>query len=78
MMRRTHLGDKNFIQAVRVSKLYAMNISFLARVTVGLCKVCQKVNAYAAKSNQDKRPRGEQPGVYWAVNFTEVRPRKYG
>jgi hypothetical protein len=25
-----------------------------------------------------KRPRGEQPGVYWEVNFTEVKPGKYG
>lgn len=42
------------------------------------CKVCQQVNAYAAKSKQGKRPRGEQPGVYWEVDFTEVNPGKYG
>ena len=42
------------------------------------CKVHQQVNAYAAKSKQGKRPRGEQPGVYWEVDFTEVKPGKYG
>ena len=36
------------------------------------------MNAYAAKSKQGKRPRGEQPGVYWEVDFTEVKPGKYG
>ena len=42
------------------------------------CKVCQQLNAYAAKSKQGERPRGEQPGVYWEVDFTEVKPGKYG
>ena len=37
-----------------------------------------EVNAYAAKSEQGKRPGGEGPGVYWVVNFTEVKPGKYG
>jgi hypothetical protein len=36
------------------------------------------VNANAAKSKQGKRPRGEQPGVYRSINFTEVRPGNYG
>jgi hypothetical protein len=36
------------------------------------------VNAYAAKSKQGKRPRGEWPVVYWEVDFTEVKPGKYG
>ena len=36
------------------------------------------MNAYAAKGKQGRRPRGERPGVYWEVNFTEVKPGKYG
>ena len=36
------------------------------------------MNAYAVKSKQGKRPRGEGPGVYWEVDFTEVKPVKYG
>jgi transposase InsO family protein len=36
------------------------------------------VNAYVAKSKQGKRPRGERPGVHWQVDFTEVKPGKYG
>ena len=55
-----------------------MELRFWAKEIVGECKVCQQVNAYAAKSKQGKRPRGEQPGVYWEVGFTEVKPGKYG
>jgi hypothetical protein len=35
------------------------------------------MNAYVAKSKQGKRPRGKWSGVYWEVNFTEVKPGKY-
>jgi hypothetical protein len=34
------------------------------------------VNAYETKSKQGKTPRGEQPGVYWQVNFMDVKPEK--
>ena len=77
MHRWTHLGDKKLVQAVKGSKVYIMDLRFWAKEIVGECKVCQQVNAYAAKSKQGKRPRGE-PGVYWEVDFTEVKPGKYG
>ena len=31
-----------------------------------------------AKSKQGKRPRGGRPGVYWEVDFAEVKPGRYG
>ena len=55
-----------------------MDLRVLARDTVEQCKVCQQVNAYVAKSKQGKRPRGLRPRVYWEVDFTEVKPGKYG
>ena len=36
------------------------------------------MNVYVAKSKQGKRTRGEWPGAYWEVDFTEVKPGKYG
>jgi hypothetical protein len=68
MHRWTRLGDKKLIQAVKELKVHVMD----------LVKLSQQVNAYVAKSKQDKRPRGEWPGVYWEVDFTEVKPGKYG
>jgi hypothetical protein len=50
-----------------------MNLRFGAREIVEQCKVCQQVNAYAAKCKQGKIPRGEWPGSYWEVDFTEVQ-----
>ena len=55
-----------------------MELTFWAREIIEQCKVCQQVNAYAAKGEQGKTPRGEPPGVYWEVDFTEVKPGKYG
>lgn len=49
MHRWTHLQDNKLIQAVKV---YVINLRFLARETVEQCKVCQQVNAYAARSKQ--------------------------
>lgn len=57
--------------------MYVMDLRFLARQTVEQCKVYQQVDAYAAKNKQGKRPRGEQPEVYWEVDFTEVKSEKY-
>ena len=78
MHRWTHLGDKKLIQAVKGPKVYITDLRSWAKEVVEQCKVCQQVNAYAAKSKQGKRPRGEQSGIYWQVNFTEVKPGKYG
>ena len=64
MHRQTYLGEKKLVQAVKGSKVYIMELRFWAKEIVGECKVCQQVNAYAAKSKQDNRHRGEGPGVY--------------
>ena len=77
MHRWTHLGDKKLVQAVKGPKIYIIDLRFWAR-EIEQYKVGQQVNAYAAKSKQGKRPRGEWPGVYWEVDFTEVKPGKYG
>jgi hypothetical protein len=72
------IKKKKLVQEVKESKVHIMDLRFWARETVEHCNVCKQVNAYAAKSKQGKRPRGERPGVYWEVNFTEVKPGKYG
>ena len=36
------------------------------------------MNAYVAKSKQGKTPREEWPGVYWEIDFIDVKPEKYG
>lgn len=42
------------------------------------CKACQLTNAVTNPKNSGARLRGKRPGAYWEVDFTEVRPGKYG
>jgi hypothetical protein len=42
------------------------------------CVPCQKVNACRSKADPSKRPQGDKPGAYWEVDFTEIKPGKYG
>ena len=42
------------------------------------CNACQLTNAVPHPTNQGPRERGSQPGAYWEVDFTEVKPGKYG
>ena len=55
------LGDNKLVEAVKGPEVYILR--FWAREIVKQCKICQQVSAYSAKSNQGKRPRGEQPRV---------------
>ena len=45
---------------------------------VSNCKACQLTNAVPHPANQGIRERGTRPGAYWEVDFTEVKPGKYG
>lgn len=51
---------------------------WIAKDIVESCKTCQLVNAYHAKLPEGKRLRGDRHGQFWEVDFTEVRPAKYG
>ena len=62
MHRWTHLGDKKLVQAVKGLKVYILDLRFWAR-KIEQYKVCQQVNAYAAKSKQGKRPRREGKSI---------------
>lgn len=64
MHRWIHLGGTKLVQAHKEPKVYITDLRFWAREIVEQCKVCRQINAYATKSKQGKRPRGERPGVY--------------
>lgn len=42
------------------------------------CHACQVTNTTTHGSNPGTQLRGDRPGAYWEVDFTEVRPGKYG
>ena len=40
--------------------------------------MCSLINAARPFNEQGKRQLGDRPGVYWEVNFTEIKHGKYG
>ncbi|KAK1346720.1 hypothetical protein QTO34_000580 [Cnephaeus nilssonii] len=68
----THLGPKHLKTIVQSSPYYIMKLGELADTTVKECKPCQMVNAQPSKLSQGKRLRGDRPGSYWEVDFTEL------
>ena len=42
------------------------------------CHACQLTNATAHGSNPGTRLQRDHPGAYWEVDFTEIKPGKYG
>uniref|UniRef100_A0A8I5N7B4 Uncharacterized protein n=1 Tax=Papio anubis TaxID=9555 RepID=A0A8I5N7B4_PAPAN len=74
----THLGARWMIDLIRHSKLKIRHIAETASSIVTSCKVCQLNNAYPqSQAATGTRLRGTRPGIYWEVDFTEVKPGKY-
>nr|XP_055161468.1 uncharacterized protein K02A2.6-like [Nyctereutes procyonoides]XP_055161469.1 uncharacterized protein K02A2.6-like [Nyctereutes procyonoides]XP_055161471.1 uncharacterized protein K02A2.6-like [Nyctereutes procyonoides] len=54
-----------------------MGVAFYEMVT-DACVPCAKVNTKHLKMPEGTRMRGERPGTNWEVDFTEIKPGKYG
>ncbi|XP_058599814.1 uncharacterized protein LOC131520083 isoform X1 [Neofelis nebulosa] len=54
-----------------------LKVSILEQV-VSACKTCQLTNARATSNKKGTRLRGTGPGAQWEVDFTKVKPGKYG
>ncbi|XP_017737153.1 PREDICTED: uncharacterized protein LOC108535581 isoform X1 [Rhinopithecus bieti] len=77
--RTTHLGAWRMIDLIRRSKLKIRHVAETASSIVTSCKVCQLSNAYPQpQATTGTRLRGTRPGIYWEVDFTEIKPGKYG
>lgn len=74
----THLGKGKLESLLKSSKYFVVDSSFLINKVVDNCLPCQLTNAGSSKVNLGVRLRGDRPGAYWEVDFTEVRPAKYG
>ena len=54
-----------------------MGLSDLAEV-VKSCKAYAMTNAGHSIYTSGKRLRGNWPGAYWEIDFTEIKPARYG
>ncbi|XP_073648710.1 serine hydrolase RBBP9 isoform X3 [Tursiops truncatus] len=76
--RSTHLGARRLQDLIRQTGLKIKNVSEKTERLVADCAVCQLHNASTHPSTTGIRERGNQPGAYWEVDFTKVKPGKYG
>ena len=74
----THLGVEKMMRLIKNSRYQVPNLKSVAQKIIDSCKPCAFTNATKAYREPGKRQRGDHPGVYWEVDFTEVKPGMYG
>ena len=50
----------------------------MADEIVKTCKACAMTNVGHSVYTPRKRLRGDKSGAYWEVDFTEIKPARYG
>ncbi|XP_061856020.1 uncharacterized protein LOC133625785 [Colius striatus] len=78
MHRLTHLGTEKLITLAKKSRYKVQDLRKTVERIVQNCEACAFTNAGHTKGIQGKRLRGDRPGAYWEVDFTEVKPARYG
>ncbi|XP_030778093.1 uncharacterized protein LOC115894575 isoform X1 [Rhinopithecus roxellana] len=76
--RSTHLGPRRMLDLIQHTGLKIKNAPKKIDATVKNCVVCQLNNASHGTQTLGKRQRGDRPGIYWEIDFTEIKPGKYG
>ena len=78
MHHATPLGTRKMQDLIRHAKITMRDVRTTLENIVSTCKACQLTNAAHHPANHRSRERGSRPGAYWEVDFTEVKPGKYG
>ena len=78
MHRSTHMGTRKMEDLIRYAKIIFKDSRAKIEQIVASCHACQLTNATTHGSNAGIRLREDRPGAYWEIDFTEVRPGKYG
>lgn len=73
-----HMGICRMQDLLRYSKINIRDRQQTIVDIVSNCKACQLPNAMTNSKSPGTRLRGKKPGAYWEVDFTEVKPGKYG
>ncbi|XP_048955588.1 uncharacterized protein LOC112660950 [Canis lupus dingo] len=76
--RSTHMGTRRMEDLIRHAKITIKDSGTKIEQIVASCHACQLTNASAHGSNLGTRLQEDRPGAYWEVDFTEVKPGKYG
>ena len=73
----THLVKKKTLTLLQTARLRFPRQQVTVRDIVQACKACQMMKPGKGQ-HTGMRCRGERPGQHWEIDFTEVRPGKYG
>jgi transposase InsO family protein len=73
--RTTHLGTKDLL---RNTHLKVLNLRPLNDSIVTKCLSCRLTNTKSVPKGQGTRLRDSKPGSHWEMDFTEIKPGKYG
>lgn len=74
----THLGHKKIKSLIKKSDFYIPGLNSLIQQVMSTCVPCAKVNAGRQNAPEGIRIRGNLPGTHWKMDFTEIKPGKYG
>ena len=73
----THLGEKKTLTLPQTAQLWFPQQKKTIQDIVPTCKACQMMRPGKGQ-HTGVRYRGKRPGHHWEIDFTEVRPGKYG
>lgn len=77
----THLGTRVLLELLKDQNLPSLppgRAKELAQDIVSSCEACTVTNVQRADGSPGTRDRGNRPGIFWEVDFTEVTPATYG
>lgn len=78
--KMTHLSSKKMRELLEREEEFNFLLGkndILKQVTEQ-CDACARVNASRLKLPPGNRVRGYRPGTHWEIDFTEIKPGKYG
>ena len=70
--------ESNTSNTGKTSTFYVLRLSDVAEAVVKKFVLCAMTNVGHSRYSPARRLRGDHPGAYWKVDFTEVKPAKYG
>ncbi|XP_047373772.1 LOW QUALITY PROTEIN: uncharacterized protein LOC124959244 [Sciurus carolinensis] len=76
--RTTHMGTRKLQDLVLQAGIKIKGVQNKIEQIVKNCRVYKLTNAGYSKCESGNRLRGDRPGAYWEVDFTEVKPGRYG
>lgn len=74
----THLGSEKLLQLINRTNLCIPDLQSRVHRVTSQCQACALTNAVPTYRETGRRQRGDRPGVYWEIDFTEIKPGRYG